>query len=84
MHEQATLADRRCLLAQIASGDLDIAGLGQLPPTQLPLDDYLEPSPLEMECLHTPRWRRTLIEEPLEDSAGNPHGTLVRGIMHLT
>jgi hypothetical protein len=41
--EQAALAERRRPLAQISPRDLDIAGLGQLPPTQLALHDYLEP-----------------------------------------
>jgi hypothetical protein len=45
--EQVGLTDRRRLLAQILSGNLDVAGLGQLPATQL--RDHLKPGPLEME-----------------------------------
>jgi hypothetical protein len=37
--ENTALSDRRILLGQIASGNLDIAVIGQLPPPQLPLDD---------------------------------------------
>ncbi len=70
--EQAGLTDRRRLLAQIASGDLNIAIIGQLPPTQLSLRDHLETGPLEVECFKAPLRRRALIEEPLEDPAGHP------------
>jgi len=35
--------------AQVAPGDLDIAIIGQLPPSQLPFDRKLEPGPLEVE-----------------------------------
>jgi hypothetical protein len=31
---------------QIATGDLDIALIGQLPPPNLPLGDQFEPSPV--------------------------------------
>jgi hypothetical protein len=52
--------------AKVPSGDLDVAIIGQLPPTQLPLNDHLEPGALEMECLHAPLGSRALIEQPLE------------------
>jgi hypothetical protein len=55
---------RRRLLAQITPGDFDVATVGQLPATRLPLGSHLEPRPLEMECLHAPLGRRTLIEQP--------------------
>jgi hypothetical protein len=44
--EPATLPNRRRLLAQIASGDLDITIIGKLPPTHPPCRDQLEPGPL--------------------------------------
>jgi hypothetical protein len=71
------LADWRRLLAQVASGDLDIAGIGQLAAAQLPLGDHLEPGALEMECLDAPFRRRALIEKSLEDSPADPDGALV-------
>jgi hypothetical protein len=37
------------VFAQIASGDLDIAVIGQLSSSQLPLDRKLEPGALEVE-----------------------------------
>jgi hypothetical protein len=38
----------RVTFAQITPGDLDVAVIGQLSPSQLPLDRKLEPSTLEM------------------------------------
>jgi hypothetical protein len=39
------------MFPQIASGDLDVAVLGQLPSPQLSLDCKLEPSALKMESV---------------------------------
>jgi hypothetical protein len=58
-------------------GDLDIAGLGQLSPPQLPLRNHLEPGALEMVCLDAPFGRRTLVQEALEDPTSNPHCALI-------
>jgi len=44
--KEIALADRRRLLTQIASGDLDIAGIGQLPATQLVLQSVRQVPPL--------------------------------------
>jgi len=60
--EKITPPSRRVLFPQIAPGDLDVAVLGQLPATQLPIDDKLEPGPLEVERLQAPLGRRGLIE----------------------
>jgi hypothetical protein len=64
-------------LPQIPPRDFDVAVFGKLPPTQLALDDHLEPGALEMKRLHAPLRCRALIEEPLEDTAGDLHGALV-------
>jgi hypothetical protein len=72
--EQIALTDRRSL---IASGDLDIPVFGQLPTTELALRYHLEPRALEMERLDARFGCRTLIEEPLEDPAGDPDNALV-------
>jgi hypothetical protein len=76
--KQTALADRRCLLTEIPSGDLDVTVFGQVPPTQFPLSNHLEPGPLEVERLDAPLRRWALIEEALEDPAGDPHGALIR------
>jgi hypothetical protein len=72
------LPDRRSLLAQIAPGYLDVTVFGQVPPTQFPLSNHLEPGSLKVERLDAPLGRRALIEEALEDPAGDPHGALIR------
>jgi hypothetical protein len=77
IREEVVLADRRRPLAQITSGDLDVAVLGQLPATQLTLRDHLEPCALKVECLDAPLGRRTLIEEPLEDPTSDPDTALI-------
>jgi len=41
---------------------LNIAGLSQLPATQLPLRDYFEPDPTEVERLDVPFRCRKLVE----------------------
>jgi len=74
--KQAALTDRRRSLTEIVPGDLDIAGLGQLPP-QLTLRNHLEPSALEMLRLDATFGRRTLVQEALEDPTSNPHSALI-------
>jgi len=75
--EQAALSDRRCALAQIPAVDFNIAVFGKWPTTQLALNDHLKPRPLKVESRNTPFGRRTLIEEPLEDTPTNPCCTLI-------
>jgi hypothetical protein len=72
-------AGRRAELAvsQIAPGDLDVAVLGQLPATHLPLRDQFEPGPIEIIRFEASLGRRALVEETLEDAPGHPNNALV-------
>jgi len=72
-------AGRRGWLAlpQIAAGEIDVAVIGQLAPSQLSLDDKLELVPLDVEGLQTPLVRRRLIEELLEDAPAYAHQPFV-------
>ena len=82
MHAQATLAGRRHPLAQIATSDLDVTVISQLPAAQLPFGDHLEAGALQVERFHAPLGRRRLIEEMLEDPAGDPHRPFVEAEDH--
>ena len=65
-----------------APGDLDIAVVGQLPPSQLPFDRKLEPGPLEMEGFEATLRCRRLIEQMLKDAPSHAHGALVLAQQH--
>lgn len=62
---------------QITSGDLDIAVIGQLSPSQLPFDRKLEPGSLEVKRFQATLrcWR--LIEHSLKDALTDAHRALV-------
>src|SRR6266851_2096954 len=64
-------------LAQIASADLNIAVLGQLPTPDLPLGNQFEPCSLQMVRFQAPLRRRRLVKQGLEHPAGNPDNALV-------
>jgi len=63
--------------AQVATGNLDIAVIGQLPPPNLTLGDEFEPSPVEMVGFEAAFGRRWLWKRDLEDASGNTHHALV-------
>jgi ATP dependent DNA ligase C terminal region len=66
-------------LTKITTGDLHVAVIGQLLPTQLALDDQLEPCRFKMKSLNGPLWRRRLVEQSLEDPPGYADGALIYG-----
>jgi hypothetical protein len=64
--------------SQIATGDLDIAVVSQLPPTNFPFGDQFEPCPVEVVCLEAAFRRWGLGEQQhLENASGNAHHTLI-------
>src|SRR5262249_55885144 len=65
------------MFAQIASSDLDVTIIGQLPPSQLPLDRKLEAGSLEVEGFQATLRRWRLIEQSLEHPPRDPHRALV-------
>src|SRR5436190_2107304 len=72
----------RLAFAQIAPGDLAVAVLGQLSPSQLPFDRQLEAGPLEMEGFEATLRCRGLIEQSLEDPPSNADRALVLAEQH--
>src|SRR2546421_2228951 len=62
---------------QVASGDLDIAVIGQLPSSQLPFDRKLEAGALEVKRFQATLGRWRLIEQSLEDAPMDADGALV-------
>jgi len=64
-------------LSQITPGDLDVAIIGQLPPSQLPFDSKLEAGSREMERFQATLRGRRLIEQSLERALRYTHETLV-------
>jgi hypothetical protein len=62
---------------QIATGDLDIAVIGQLLAANLPLGDEFEPSSVKMvgfKAAFSGRGRR---KQDLENAPGNPHHAII-------
>ena len=57
--------------------DLHVPILGQLPPTDLPLGDALEPGTLEIVGLDAPLRRRSFGQKTLEHPPRNPDHTTV-------
>src|SRR5215469_12699620 len=66
-----------CSLPQIATGDLDIAIVGQLPPSNLPLCDEFESGPVKMVGFEASFGRGGLRKQDLENAPGNAHHTLI-------
>src|SRR5436309_14358256 len=62
---------------QIATGDLDIAVVGQLPSTNLLLGDQFEPRPVKVVRFEAAFRRRTLWKQDLENASGHAHHTLI-------
>jgi hypothetical protein len=60
-------------LPQIASGDLDIAVVGQPPPSKFALGDEFEPGPVKVIGFQAPLGCWGLIEEGLEHAPGDTH-----------
>src|SRR5947209_17483855 len=77
------IADWVCLkrlefpFPQIATGDLDVAVLGQLPPPNLPLSYEFEPSPVKVVGFDAAFRRWSLGEQHLKYAARNPHHALI-------
>jgi hypothetical protein len=65
------------LLLQIASRDLDVAIVSQLPAASLPLGDEFEPSSVKVVRFKASFRRRSIGEQDLEDAPGNPHHALI-------
>jgi hypothetical protein len=61
------------MVAEIAPGDLDVAVIGQLPPSSLALGNEFEPGPIQMVRFKAAVSRRPLIEEILEHAAADPN-----------
>jgi hypothetical protein len=66
-----------CSLPQIATSDLDVAIVGQLPPSNLPLCDEFEAGPVKMVGFEASFGRRGLWKQDLENASGNAHHTLI-------
>ena len=62
---------------QIATGDLDIAVVGQLPAANLSLGDEFEPGPVEVIGFEAAFRRWGLGEQNLENAPGNAHHTFI-------
>jgi hypothetical protein len=62
---------------QVATGDLDVAIVGQLPAANLSLGDKFEPSPVNVIAFDAPFWRWGLGEQNLEDAPGNADHALI-------
>jgi hypothetical protein len=60
-------------LAQISTRDLDLAIVGQLPTTHLPLGDQFEPGPMQIVGFEVTLRRQGLVEQDLEDASRNPN-----------
>ena len=63
--------------SQIATGDLDVAVVGQLPPPNLPLSYEFEPSPVKVVGFEAAFRRRGLWKQDLEHAPGNPHHAVI-------
>jgi hypothetical protein len=62
--------------SQIATGDLDVAVVRQLPPN-LSLGNEFEPGPMKMVGFEAAFRRRGLRNEDLEHASGNTHDPLI-------
>ena len=66
-----------CSLPHIATSDLDVAIVGQLPPSNLPLCDEFEPGAVKVVGFEASFGRRGLWKQDLENAPGNAHHTLI-------
>jgi hypothetical protein len=66
-----------CSLLHIATSDLDVAIVGQLSPSNLPLCDEFEADPVKMAGFEAAFGRRGLWKQDLENAPGNAHHTLI-------
>jgi hypothetical protein len=62
---------------QIATGDLDIAVVGQLPSTDLPFGDQFEPRPVKVVRFEAAFRRRSLWKQVLENASGHANHTFI-------
>jgi len=62
---------------KIATGDLNVPIIAQLPAANLSLGNEFEPRPVEMIGFETAFGRRGLWKQYLEDAPGNPHHAFV-------
>jgi len=62
---------------QIATGDLDIAVVGQQPPPKFALGDEVEPGPMKMVGFEAAFRRGGLWKQDLENAPGNAHHALI-------
>jgi hypothetical protein len=65
------------LLAQISTRNLNVAIVGQLPATDLPLCDPFQSSPMQMVGFEASFGRRRFIKQALKDTPGNPDDALI-------
>jgi hypothetical protein len=62
---------------QIATGDFDIAVVGQLPAANLPLGDEFEPGPVQVVGFEAAFLRGGFWKQDLEHAPGNTHDSLI-------
>src|SRR5438045_990357 len=62
---------------QIATGDLNITVIGQLPPTNLPFGDEFEPRPVKVVRFEAAFRGPILWKQDLENASGPAHHTLI-------
>jgi hypothetical protein len=63
--------------SQIATGDFDIAVVGQLPAANLPFGDDFESAAVKVVGFEAPFRRAGFRKQDLEDAPGNPHDALI-------
>jgi hypothetical protein len=64
-------------IPQVATGDFDVAIVGQLTTPHLPLGDEFEPGPVKMVGFEATLRRRGLVEQDLEDASRNPNHAFI-------
>jgi hypothetical protein len=64
-------------IPQIATGDLDIAVVSQLPSTNLPFGNQFEPRPVKVVRFEAAFRRRSLWKQDLENASGHAHHPLI-------
>jgi hypothetical protein len=70
----------RCLgfpFAQVATGNLDIAVIGQLPTTDFPFGDEFKPGPVKVVRFKAPLRRRAIRKQNLENAPRNAYHTVI-------
>jgi hypothetical protein len=63
--------------SQIATGDLDVAIIGQLPAPNLAFRNHFEPRPMEVVGFEAAFSGRGLRKQDLENARGNPHHAFI-------